>query len=292
VQSRFGISLAVLCMTPLLATAAEKVTYLALGDSIAFGFDPRIPIPSPEDRYTGYPEKIAAMSSPLKWLANLGCPGQTSASFLVGPLAAEPSKHCEFQLLPNGTYDPGYKAVGLHVPYQVPQMEEALFILNAEREHMKAVSLNIGANDLILLQETCIAQHPQQDPTACIAQGLDATTTALAQNVATILGKIRDEGHYDGPIALLTQYSPDYMDPLQTGSLALANAKMVAAATGFGVRIADGFSVFAAASAGKPCEAGLLIVVGTTPEGKNICDVHPTEKGRDLLAATVLRALQ
>lgn len=289
---RFGISLVVLGLTPLLATAGEKVTYLALGDSIAFGFDPRIPIPSPASSYIGYPETIAALSSPLKWLANLACPGQTSGSFLLGPLGAEPSRHCEFKLLPNSTYEPGYKAIGLHVPYQVSQMEEALFILNAEKNHMKAVSLNIGANDLILLQETCVAQHPQQDPTPCIIAGLDATTTTLANNVATILEKMRSEGGYSGPIALVTQYSPDYQDELQTGALALANTKMVAKALPLGVRIADAFSDFAAASAGKPCDAGLLVVVGTTPQGKNICDAHPSERGRAVLAATLLRALR
>ncbi len=268
-----GISIAVFCLTPLIATAGEKVTYLALGDSVAFGYDPNA-IPTPSN-YSGYPEKVAALSSPLKWEANLSCPGQTSGSFL-NVNAPEASKHCEGP--------GGFKALaGLHTFYTGSQMAEALFILNAERQHIKAVTLNIGGNDLILLQEQCLGQPP------CILAGLDGVTNQLANNLATILGKLRIEGGYSGPIIVLTYYSPNYADPLQTGAIAIANSKMVAVAgqPQFRARIADGFGAFLEASGGDPCSAGLLII--KRPEGT--CDVHPSPKGRDVLAAAVLGAL-
>src|SRR5260370_33649962 len=61
-------------------------TYLALGDSIAFGYDPTVTAPTPA-KYTGYPEIVAQIENLLqsKKEVNAACPGETSGSFMVGP---------------------------------------------------------------------------------------------------------------------------------------------------------------------------------------------------------------
>src|SRR5581483_7677551 len=57
---------------------AKTTRYLALGDSIAFGFNPTVPIDL--ENYHGYPQFVAAEVH--RRLANASCFGETSGSFL------------------------------------------------------------------------------------------------------------------------------------------------------------------------------------------------------------------
>src|SRR4051794_22860131 len=71
----------------------KNYTYLALGDSVAFGLDvrllpspltpPPVILPSP-DAFTGYPEVVADIEHLLqsKKEVNAACPGETSGSFM------------------------------------------------------------------------------------------------------------------------------------------------------------------------------------------------------------------
>ncbi len=43
---------------PLFGGNDKNFTYLALGDSIAFGYDPTVVKPTP-DKYIGYPDRVA-----------------------------------------------------------------------------------------------------------------------------------------------------------------------------------------------------------------------------------------
>lgn len=252
-----------LCALPFTAGAAEKVTYLALGDSVTFGYSPLvIPI---ESNYSGYPERIADVASPLKWEANLGCPGETTGSFLS---AAAPDRGCR-----------DFKArFGLHTNYTGTQMDEALATLNRERQHLKLVSLQLGANDLLLVQEGC-----KFDP-ACTAAGIPAAVANAARNLTIILTRVR--AVYDGPLVLMNYYSPDYRDELQTGGVAALRTAIDTVAARFDAKVADAFTGFALASRatrGDTCATGLLIKM---PDGS--CDMHPSARGRDVLAALVL----
>jgi hypothetical protein len=89
-------------VAPILA-ASDTVNYLALGDSIAFGFNPTLmpnppapPWPNP-NQFTGYPEIVSQLER--KTEANAACPGETSGSFFD---VAFPDNGC------NGPY--GFKA--------------------------------------------------------------------------------------------------------------------------------------------------------------------------------------
>jgi len=256
-----------LFITSVPAASDKNATYLALGDSIAFGYDPLVP-PVPTN-FTGYPEIVAQSEVKFTKLTNTSCPGETSASFSS---ATAPDNGCR-----------GFKAAfGLHTNYTGTQMAEALFLLQTEK--VGVVTIDIGGNDLLLLQAKC-ANQP-----VCILTGLPAVLTAYGQNLGAILRSLRRDGGYKGQIVLVTIYSPNYQDPVQTGGILALNTVALQTGLLYGVTIADGFTAFAQASAatgGNTCAAGLLIHL---PDGT--CDVHPSPAGRDLLAKIVVNVVK
>jgi len=265
---RVGISL-VLTLSALVAADTNGSAYMALGDSIAFGFDPAL-LGNPASSFTGYPEVLVSNSRQLKKVGtvlNVSCPGESSGSFLD---ASKPDFHCR-----------DYKAgLDLHVPYQGTQMSEALFLLR-NNTNIGLITINIGGNDLVLLQLGCKLD------TSCILAGLPAVLNAYAENLATILNMLRQDAKYTGTIVLLTQYSPNYQDVLQTGAVSAMNSVAITVASNFGVLIADGFGAFQQVAAkknsgGDSCAAGLLVMM---PSG--VCDVHPSAKGERTLANAI-----
>jgi len=245
----------------------ENASYVALGDSVAFGFDPLLP-PGAADNFIGYPEIIEAAKhvQHVSKAINIACPGETSGSFLSTSVPD------------NGCHD--YKAyVGLHTVYSGTQLSYAASLLRSDK-HIDLVTINLGGNDMRLLQAGCNYQA------ACIIAGLQPVLTAYGENLTAIFQGLRVDAGFQGNIVLVTYYSPDYQDPLQTGAMYALNAVATQVAGAFGVLIADGFAAFAQASAssgGRPCAAGLLVQL---PDGS--CDVHPSPAGRALLADAVL----
>jgi hypothetical protein len=125
-------------------------TYLALGDSVAFGYVlPPNAVPAPKyldaHSFGGDPEYLA--QQPNERVSNASCPGETSASLLV---AGAQSNGCE-----NSPGSPvGYSTLyPLHVQYQGTQMAYALHYLAAHK-HTQLITIDIGANDAFLCQET------------------------------------------------------------------------------------------------------------------------------------------
>ena len=265
----FHLSVFLLGILSLPAVAAQdKIEYLALGDSIAFGLD--LGVPPVISNYIGYPEIVAREAKKqFSGLLNLACPGETSGSFL-SLTAPEPTNNCRnFK-----------KAVGLHTNYEGTQADYAVRLLSSIPQ-IKLVTISIGGNDLILLQKLCAGQAD------CIFQNLQATLDTYRSNLTNILRRIR-EARYQGRVVLVTYYSPDYRDPIQTAAVSALNAVALQVAALFRVSVADGFSAFAIAAhpeGGDTCAAGLLL------PGHPRCDVHPSPEGRDLLADTVLRLL-
>ena len=62
------------------AAASENENFLALGDSIAFGYDPLVRDPSEPENFVGYPEALAGLLGVD--VVNASCPGEASGSFL------------------------------------------------------------------------------------------------------------------------------------------------------------------------------------------------------------------
>src|SRR5262252_9696891 len=101
---------------------AANGTYLALGDSVAFGFVPSQAVPPPNylsaHSFVGYPEDVAQALRIRVF--NASCPGETTDSMLVAGVV---SNGCENSL----TSPSGYRTLyPLHVQYQGTQMQYAL----------------------------------------------------------------------------------------------------------------------------------------------------------------------
>lgn len=246
-------------------------TYLALGDSVPFGYREPTTLPTPNYHdaasFVGFPEYAAADLS-LR-VANAACPGETTTSFITG---TAPSNGCE------GTAaNPGYRDLyPLHVQYSGSQLDFALDYLRVQQRRMRLVSLMIGANDGFLCRKTT--------PDRCQSE-LPAVLQTVTENVAVVLGAIRRDAHYLGQIVIVDYYSLDYSDPVQVAVSQALNDALIAAAAPFDVQIADGFGAFEAAAVqagGDSCAAGLL----TRLSGGG-CGVHPSVAGQQLLAGAL-----
>jgi lysophospholipase L1-like esterase len=249
--------------------------YLALGDSVPFGFRPAQVTPPTAyldaSNFVGYPEVIADRTGLS--LANASCPGETSAS-LIDETAQ--SNGCE-----NSVGTPvGYRtAFPLHVDYQGSQLDFAVRYLRSH-PRTRLVSLTVGANDLFVCRATTADR--------CTGSDFAVTVARVEKNVDTILSTLRDRAHYHHRLVVMAYYSLDYRDAAGTEAVVLLNAALTRAAEENHAVVADGFGTFrqaAAASGGDTCAAHLLIRV---PTGS--CDVHPTRLGHDLLADAVLGA--
>jgi lysophospholipase L1-like esterase len=249
--------------------------YLALGDSVPFGFRPAQVTPPTDyldpSNFTGYPELVAGRTGLV--LANASCPGETTAS-LIDENAQ--SNGCE-----NSVRSPfGYRdAFPLHVAYAGSQLDFAVGYLRSH-PRTRLVSLMVGANDLFICQATTADR--------CTGSDFRVTVDRVERNVDTILSTLRKRAHYHHRLVLVTYYSLDYRDPAGTGSVQLLNAALSRAAEANGAVVADGFGAFqqgAAAAGGDSCAAHLVI---SLPTGG--CDVHPTRQGHELLADAVLHA--
>ena len=253
--------------------AAGNGTYLALGDSVAFGYVPPQAVPAPDyfdaSSFVGYPEDVA-QALHLR-VSNASCPGETTASFYI---PGAQSNGCENSPGSSVGYRTEYP---LHVQYAGTQMLYALGYLATHR-NTRLVTIDIGANDVFLCQETTA------DACASPAE-LQAVLKKIEANLAVIYALIRDVARYHGPLVALTYYSLDYADPTQVAGTEALNSAITSVTEKFGGKIADGFAAFegpSAAFGGSPCAAGLLIKL---PDGT--CNIHPSPEGHQLLAQAI-----
>jgi len=252
---------------------AANGTYLALGDSVAFGYVPPDAVPPPNylsaHSLAGYPEDVAQALRIRVW--NASCPGETTASMLAAGVV---SNGCE-----NSPGSPtGYRTLfPLHVQYQGTQMDYALKYL-AVHMHTQLVTIDIGANDAFLCQETT-ADHCTNPAE------LETVLKQIAANLTAIYTQIRNVANYQGPLVALTYYSLSYTDPTQVASTKLLDSVIASVTEAFGGQVADGFAAFqgpSLAAGGDPCKAGLLIKL---PDGT--CNIHPSPAGHLLLAQAI-----
>lgn len=246
---------------------ARSTKYLALGDSIAFGYTPLAQPPGNLKDYHGYPE-IVSKGIHLQ-AANASCFGETTGHFLT-------------LLAPDTGCQAWRAALPLFAEYSGTQMDYAVDYLKGSHK-AELVTIDIGINDLGVLLQSCGG-----DPT-CFSAGLPATLAAYQANLISIFSRIRNEAGYSGPMVAVTVYAANYNDPAEVGSITLLNAVLESVAHAFQADVADAFSAFGLASVpsgGSACDAGLLIPL---PSGG--CDIHPSTVGQALIAQTVLGLL-
>ena len=262
----------VVCLVVVAATAAMPSEpaprpYLALGDSVVFGFinNAGFEYVNPAN-FIGFPDYAARALKLTDF--NAACPGETTGSFLS---ASAPDNGCRFFR----------SQAPLHVAYSGTQSSFALTFLATHRQ-TRLVTVMLGANDVGLLETACAG-----DPT-CIANGLPQVLATVTQNMATILGEIRGTG-YKGVIIIENYYALDYTNATATEGTVLLNQAVSAPAASFGAVVADVFSAFQAAAsnpfaAGNTCRAGLL---NASSANQFVCDIHPSQSGQQLIAQAV-----
>ena len=201
--------------------------YLALGDSVAFGYNPVDAQNDPENlrAFVGYPELISLAAIPT---ANAACEGETSGSFIDVAVPDNGSPDCR-----------GWRAAGdaMHVQYASNAQSQLQFAVAYLLSHgtTATVSIGIGADDLFLVQKACEAAFDKNDPAyalevaGCELQQVPAQLVQTAQNIGTIVGTIRGIG-YTGQLVLVTYYAEQYADPnnvrlIATAALELAKLR-------------------------------------------------------------------
>jgi lysophospholipase L1-like esterase len=124
------------------APAAPQSYYLALGDSMAYGYQPpkeRKKLP-PSGFNTGYVDVFAAQLrglAPAIQVVNYGCPGESIASFAKGgcPWLAEGGR--------------------LHDSFRGAQLRAALDFLQAHPGQVSPITITLWGNDVGAFEEAC-----------------------------------------------------------------------------------------------------------------------------------------
>jgi lysophospholipase L1-like esterase len=262
---------------PAAKSSATVGNYLALGDSVAFGYIPPNASPPPNyndpSSFVGYPEDLGRALR-LK-VANASCPGETTVSFIAqGGL----SNGCENS--PGSAT--GYRTFyPLHVNYPNTQLNYAENYLRGHSA-TSLVTIDIGANDGFICQETtkdgCTSPTEQA-----------AVVKEVKVNLEEIVAALRTTGGYQGTIVALNYYALNYSVPQLVEFSRVINKAIGEAARAENIVVASGFNAFERASVrygGDPCKAGLLIPL---PTGG--CNIHPSPEGHLLLAAAIARAI-
>ncbi|HTL33156.1 MAG TPA: SGNH/GDSL hydrolase family protein [Kofleriaceae bacterium] len=236
----------------------EPPQYLALGDSVAFGFDPR----TDHSTDSGYAELLAPKHELA--LTNASCPGEASGGF-ISPDGND--NHCR----------ENKAAYALHTPYKGTQLAFAIDFLK-KHPGTTLVTIDLGGNDVGKLNAECAGAL------TCILGGMVGTLESYDDNMHYILGELRKV--YDGPLVGIGIYNPyGNADSTAEWGLAKLNGLMSAQLAQYDGMFVDGLAAFHAVSA-DPCADGLLIKM---PDGT--CDIHPSPKGHEILAGAVETAL-
>jgi lysophospholipase L1-like esterase len=254
------------------SSSAKTGTYLALGDSVPFGFRADAGNAySDAKNFVGYPELVGKKLGAK--VLNAACSGETTTSFLD---AKAQSNGCENTLQAPFGYRTLYP---LHFLYDSPnqsQMDLAVKTLKAD-SGIDLVTLQIGANDAFICQAT--TPDKCTSPESQLAVGQTVQT-----NLNRILKSLRNDAGYHGQIIVVTYYALNYANATGVATQALDQG-IAQVAKANSADVADGYAAFqptAQTSGGDSIAAGLVL-----PN-----DVHPTDRGQQLLADAVLAVVK
>jgi lysophospholipase L1-like esterase len=245
-----------------------KSYYLALGDSVAYGFQSfRFQANLPPSAYnTGYVDVLGARLQQIHpgiVTVNYGCPGESTETFNDGGCIWTQTGH------------------QLHDAFEGSQLQAAINFLESHRGQVSPITLTLWGNDLPLLLDPCTLNN--QIDLTCVQANAPGFITSLAGRIFTILQKLRwaapdAEIIVTGAVDESVNFLP-FADPLfQT-----FNASLREAAAANRARFADPFPVFnpqgnTVAEVQAICTLTLLCVQN---------DIHPSNAGYQALADLV-----
>ena len=243
-------------------------SYVALGDSLAFGYSELLEDPWIPEQFVGYPEVIGQRTGMT--VTNLACPGQTAPALLSRDA---PDNGC-FDLRDFAASE-GFPV--LHTDYAGTQLEAALDLVRSDAPP-SLVSIQGGGNDWFL------CGPGREDPNVDIKTCLDESLPVVAASLGGIATQLRDAG-YRGPIVFVGYHLVEGFE----GQLRRLDRTIEQAARDADVAYADAarpFRRYAKHRGGGLCTAGLLVAL---PDGS--CDpLHPSLIGHELVATAVLEA--
>jgi len=232
-----------------------KQNYLALGDSLAYGYQPNCQKTPCVHGYVNDLFQVLHQKG-VKNFLNLGCPGETSSSLINGGC-------------PNGPA----------LPYT--QLGAALAYLTANAGKVGLVTLDIGANDV--LSDT--------DPSSCtvnVHQFYTDVATLDANLTQVILPQLRAalkvNGRVTGKIVMMNYYDPlQNLCPNSVKYSQTLNRHLANDVHRFGT-IVDVFHAFGGSKTPNPniCTLTWMCTVG---------DIHATNKGYWVIADTFADAI-
>ena len=244
-----------------------KRYYLALGDSLAFGFqfatfNANFPTVPASIFSTGYVDDLSDMLREIRpgiTTLNYGCPGETTDTFIQG-----------------GCF---YTAFGfpLHDPYEGAQLSAALAFLRAHRGQVSPITINLGTNDLNDLSALC------GDDVSCYFANGPAVLDRIATNLHHILGELRAAAP-DAEIITFTHYDvASLADPRLAQLNQAFNAAVASTAAASSVRVADVFGAFN--NGPQPATLCALTFICTPLQ-----DSHPSDAGYEVIARQIWAA--
>ena len=258
--ARLALALCLLVM-PRLLSASGIPSYLAVGDSLAFGFTDS-PTPSFGDRgyVADYANALAASSGIRPFVTNLGTYGETTSSFFAGGN-------------PTATLNENYTDTSTS---QNSLMLSTIASQKASADSINTVSVQLGANDLFAVTSTPgFFSKPADQQLAMVQQALGTVAT----NVGTVLGEIRAQlpntdlvvmGYYN-PYAAVPN-SP--FAPLAAQAIQGLDSVLKADAQASGARYVDTYTPFL----GNEAAYTFIASSGTD------YNVHPNDVGYQVIA--------
>jgi lysophospholipase L1-like esterase len=234
-----------------LSLVGPKQHYLALGDSLAFGYQLDL-------NYShGYVDDFFSnlKSHGVKDVANMGCPGETSVAFLNGK--------CPYPFLRK-------------FPYVGSQLNAALVYLKLHAGQVSPVTFDIGANDLT---------HDINTSNCSVNQQFQLDLATLDNNLTHIIlpqlhAALTINGHVTGDLVMMNLYDPfQNICPNSVPIAETVNAHLAADVSNYGT-IVDVFSAFGGPKTPNPhtCTYTWMCTI--------FKDIHATNTGYSVIAAT------
>jgi len=286
---RWTVVVAVLALAGLVAPGATAATrtaapptvaagsnatgwYLAMGDSLAAGYQPG----RGDDRTGGYVGGVldaVRSSTPKTKLVNVAGSGETVVTMVTGGRCA---------------YDEG------------TQLAQAVQFLHAHRRTTRLVTIDIGANDV----QRCVSRSPLGIDLACIQQGLGDVQRLLPQ----VLGQLHAAAP-DAHVVVVNYYNP-FLAAYLTGAAGQAlaqqsvalqaalNAILAASAATIGAEVADVSTAFRSTvttpvtvpALGGPVPTNVATICAWTWMCQ-LGDIHANDAGYAVMAGTVAARL-
>jgi len=291
-----------LALAPSAGATGVGNTYLALGDSLAYGYHQAqfqeelkakgfVEAGNFNDGYVDDFGATLKLVNPKLQIVNDGCPGETTETMIKG----------------SGVFGPGFCAGGptgspfpkafLHHPYPGTQLEDALAI--AKEPGVGTITLDIGANDILqFLGHTC--GFPVTF--SCSEAEVEAEIGHVVTNIGVILAQLRAAAP-KAKIVFVSQYNPypTVLKPEGRGDATVEalNTAIKGVAAGFNVKFANTLRVINFSGTHGGPEVGDIPTVcaftamcpgGTFNPASPEADIHPTKAGYAAMAGVLTTA--